>query len=306
MIPESRVLDVAAARAGRRVAAFVELSKPRLVVMILLTTGVGFYLGSRGMPDYLRLLPTLIGTALAAAGTLALNQYIERDTDAKMRRTQSRPLPEGRLLAADALLFGIVTTAAGLVYLTVAVNALSGLVTAVITVSYLFVYTPMKRRTPLCTIMGAIPGALPPVTGWAAARGGLGMEAWILFAILFLWQLPHSLAIARLYRDDYARAGIRFLPVVEPDARSTARQIVSNSLALLVVGLLPTLVGMAGSVYFVCALALSGALLAYGVSFALSRTASAARQLLLASLLYLPALLIAMALDKVPSVLLIR
>jgi protoheme IX farnesyltransferase len=298
MIDGSGVLD-ADVTLVRRMLAFAELGKPRVVVMVLITTFVGFYLGSQGLTDYLRLLPTLIGTALAAAGTLALNQYIERDVDAKMQRTRQRPLPDGRLQPYDALAFGVATTLAGLVYLALAVNALSAAVTAFTTVSYLFLYTPLKRRTPLCSIVGAVPGALPPLTGWTAARGAFGVEAWILFAILFLWQLPHSLAIARLYRDDYARAGIRLLPVVEPDSKSTGRQIVINCLALLVVGLLPTLVGLAGPVYFVAALTFGTLFLGYGVAFALSRTITAARQLVFASLLYLPATLLMMALDKV-------
>jgi len=298
MIDGSGVLDADVTRV-RRMLAFAELGKPRVVVMVLITTFVGFYLGSQGLTDYLRLLPTLIGTALAAAGTLALNQYIERDVDAQMHRTRQRPLPDGRLQPYDALAFGVATTLAGLVYLAFAVNALSAAVTAFTTVSYLFFYTPLKRRTPLCSIVGAVPGALPPLTGWTAARGGFGVEAWILFAILFLWQLPHSLAIARLYRDDYARAGIRLLPVVEPDSKSTGRQIVVNCLALLVVGLLPTLVGLAGPVYFIAALIFGALFLGYGVAFALSRTVTAARQLLFASLLYLPATLLMMALDKV-------
>lgn len=299
MIDGSEVLAADLTRA-QRAMAFAELGKPRVVVMVLVTTFVGFYLGSRGLPEYLRLLPTLIGTALAAAGTLALNQYMERDVDAKMQRTRQRPLPDGRLQPSEALVFGVTVTLAGLVYLAVAVNALSAGVTAATTVSYLFFYTPLKRRTPLCSIIGAIPGALPPLTGWTAARDAFGIEAWILFAILFLWQLPHSLAIARLYRDDYARAGIRLLPVVEPDAKSTGRQIVANCLALLVVGLLPTLVGLAGPLYFVAALILGGLFLGYAVAFALSRTVTAARQLMFASLLYLPATLLLMALDKVP------
>ncbi len=300
MIQQSSVLDADVTRARRHVADFVELGKPRVVLMVLVTTWVGFYLGSQGMPDYLRLLPTLIGTALAAAGTLALNQYLERDLDAMMQRTRRRPLPDGRMQPADALLFGVVITAAGLLYLTFAVNVLAGVVTAFTTFSYLFIYTPLKRKSPLCSIAGAVPGALPPVTGWVASHNGFGVEAWILFAILFLWQLPHSLAIARVYRDDYAKAGIRLLPVVEPDARSTGRQIVTNCLALLVVGLLPTLVGLAGPVYFIAALVLGVTFLGYGVAFALARTVPSARQLMFASLFYLPALLIVLALDKVP------
>jgi len=299
MMHESGVLAADVTRA-RRVLAYAELGKPRVVVMVLITTFVGFYLGSRGMPDYLRLLPTLIGTALAAAGTLALNQYLERDVDSKMQRTRFRPLPEGRLQPSEALAFGAFTTLAGLAYLALAVNLVCAAATAAITVSYLFVYTPLKRRTPLCSIIGAVPGALPPLAGWVAARATFDIEAWILFAILFLWQLPHSLAIARLYRDDYARAGIRLLPVVEPDAKSTGRQIVANCLALLVVGLLPTVVGLAGPVYFIAAFVFGALFLGYGVAFALARTATAARQLLFASLLYLPATLLVMALDKVP------
>ena len=300
MMPGSGVLVADAARVRRRVLDFVELGKPRLVSMILITTFVGFYLGSDGVPPLLRLLPTLIGTGLAAAGTLALNQYWERAVDAQMRRTQSRPLPDGRLQPTEALVFALVLTVAGLLYLAVAVNVLAAAVTAFTTVSYLFCYTPMKLRTPLCTLVGAVPGALPPVTGWVAARGTVGVEAWVLFTILFLWQLPHSLAIAQLYRDDYARAGIRLLPVVEPDGRSTGRQVVSNCLALLVVGLLPTLVGLAGPVYFVAALVFGLAFLGYGIAFARARTAPAARHLLFASLLYLPAILLVMALDKAP------
>jgi protoheme IX farnesyltransferase len=301
MIEPSDALAFDAARSRWRAMDFAELGKPRVVVMVLITTFVGFYLGSRGTTDLLRVLPTLVGTGLAAAGTLALNQFLERDLDAKMERTRRRPLPEGRLQPADALVFGVVTTVAGLLYLTVAVNGLSGAVTAATSVSYLFLYTPLKRKTPLCSVVGAVPGALPPVTGWVAAHNALGVEAAILFAILFLWQLPHSLAIARMYRDDYARAGIRVLPVVEPDAKSTGRQIVSNCLALLLVGLLPSFVGLAGPVYFLSALVLGGMFLAYGIAFARLRTIGSARQLLLASLLYLPALLIVMALDKLPA-----
>lgn len=298
MIEQSRALDFDTTRASRAMD-FVALTKPRVVVMVLVTTCVGFYLGTQGTTDYLHLLRTLLGTALAAGGTLALNQFLERNVDAKMDRTRSRPLPDGRLQPAESAIFGSVVTLAGLLYLTLAVSLLSGIVTAATSVSYLFMYTPLKRKTPLCSIVGAVPGALPPVTGWVAAHQGFGVEAWILFAILFLWQLPHSLAIAQLYRDDYARAGIRLLPIVEPDAKSTGRQVVTNCSALLVVGLLPTLVGLTGPAYFVAALVLGMAFLGYGIAFALARTATAARQLLLASLVYLPVLLIVMALDKV-------
>jgi len=290
-------------RIGTRAADFVELTKPRLVVMVLITAGVGFYLGTVDGSDALAIIPTLIGTALAAAGTLALNQFVERDVDARMERTRRRPLPDGRVQPWEALAFGTLLTLLGLGYLAVAVNPLCSAVTGLTTVTYLFCYTPLKRYTPLCTLVGAVPGALPPVTGWTAARDSIGIEAWILFSILFLWQLPHSLAIARLYRDDYARAGIKLLPVVEPDARSTARHVVANCFALLLVGLLPTCVGLAGPVYFGVALVIGLVFLGYGIAFARAPGVPTARQLLFASLLYLPALLLVMALDKVSQTL---
>ncbi|MGH7370301.1 MAG: heme o synthase, partial [Candidatus Methylomirabilales bacterium] len=212
----------------RYLADFFALTRPRVVLMVMITTLVGFYLASVGTPDYVRLTQTLVGLGFAAGGTLALNQYLERDVDARMQRTRLRPLPDGRLQPSEALIFGVAITGAGLLHLALFVNSLSAFVTAISVGSYLFLYTPLKRKTSLCSIVGAVPGALPPVIGWAAARGELGVEAWVLFAILFLWQIPHSLAIARLYRDDYARAGIRLLPVIEPDGGSTGRQIVSN------------------------------------------------------------------------------
>jgi protoheme IX farnesyltransferase len=223
---------------------------------------------------------------------------LERDLDARMDRTRRRPLPEGRIDPTAALGFGVLTTVLGLVYLTLAVNALAALVTVVIVVSYLFLYTPLKQRTSLCSVVGALPGALPPVAGFVAVRGSLSIEGCVLFAILFLWQIPHSLAIARLYRDDYARAGMRLLPVVEPDGLSTGRQVVINSLALLAVGLVPTLIGLAGGVYFLVAFALGLCLLGYAVALALWQRATDARRLLFASLVYLPVLLIFMVFDK--------
>jgi protoheme IX farnesyltransferase len=299
VIPAQDAPLAAARVAGaRRLLAYADLAKPRVVVLIALTTLVGFYLGSQGSTDYWLLFHTLASTALAAAGTLALNQYLERDLDAMMLRTRSRPLPAGRLAPRDALAFGNLVAAAGIVYQSLAVGALPALVTAVITASYLFLYTPMKRWTPFCSVVGAVPGALPPVTGWAAATGNLEIGAWVLFAILFLWQLPHSLAIARMYRDDYARAGIRLLPVIDPDGGSTGRQIVINSLALLSVALLPTVVGLSGLVYFYAALALGIALLGYSVQLARTRALADARRLLFASLIYLPTLLAIMAADK--------
>ena len=282
----------------RRALDFLALTKPRVVLMVVVTTLVGYYLGSAGDQGYLRLVHTLVGTALAAAGTLALNQFLERDVDARMVRTRGRPLPDGRLQPTEALVFGSLTTLSGVLYLALAVGVASALVTAVTAGLYLFAYTPLKRVTPLCMVLGAVPGALPPVTGWVAARGDLGIGAWVLFSILFLWQLPHTLAIARLYREDYARAGIRVLPVVDPQGASTERQIVAGCLALHAVGLLPTLVGLAGPLYFFGALTLGAVFLACGMAQAVAPSALAARRLVLASVVYLPMLLALMALDK--------
>lgn len=301
MISRTDAWALSPARVRERAADYLALVKPRVVGMVLVTTAVGFYLGSRGALDYAGLLLALLGTGLAAGGTMALNQFLERDVDARMERTRLRPLPDGRLQPLEGLAFGAGLTVAGVLVLGLGLNWLSGLVTAVTAASYLFLYTPLKRRTPLCTVVGAISGGLPPVTGWAAAGGGLGLEPGILFAILFLWQMPHTLAIGSLYREDYARAGIRVLPVVDADGRSTGLQIVTASLALLVVALLPTLVGLAGPVYFVGALALGLAFLGTGIPLARARSAGAAWRLMVASLIYLPALLTLLVLGKGPS-----
>jgi heme o synthase len=292
-------LAVTEANVLRRASDFLELAKPRVVLMVLITAFVGFYVGSGAVPNYVELLQMLFGTALAAGGTLALNQYLERDTDSVMERTRHRPLPDGRLQPREAVWFGALVTLAGLLYLALAVNLMSAGVTAVITLTYLLLYTPLKRKSSLCMLVGAVPGALPPVIGWVAAGGALTVDAWVLFAILFLWQVPHTLAIARLYRDDYAKAGIRFLPVIDPDSGSTDRQIISHTAALLVVSLLPTLLGFAGTVYFVAAFVLGVVFLANGISLAMNSTFPGARRLLYASLIYLPALLLVMALDRV-------
>jgi heme o synthase len=283
----------------KRALDYLALTKPRVVLMVLITAFVGFYLASPGELHWLLLGHTLIGVALASGGTLALNQYLERELDARMLRTRERPLPEGRLQPGEALGFGVAITASGLIYLTWLVNPLSGLITAGSVASYLFLYTPLKQKTPFCLMVGAVPGALPPVTGWAAASGGLSLEAWVLFAILFLWQIPHSLSIAVLYREDYARANFQLLPVVEPEGTRTGRQIVVHSLALLAVGLLPTSLQVAGAVYFVTAFVLGMAMLICGVMVAISYSSAAARRLLFASLIYLPALLVMMAVDKI-------
>jgi protoheme IX farnesyltransferase len=300
MNSSTSTVNIATTSASRRVADFCELTKPRIVLMVLITAFVGYYAGSGAVPDYVQLMEMLLGTALAAGGTLTLNQFLERDTDAMMDRTRRRPLPDGRLQANDALWFGIALTSLGLVYLALSVNWLSAFVAAAITLSYLLAYTPMKRFSSLCVPVGAVPGALPPVIGWVAARGELSVDAWVLFAIMFLWQIPHTLAIACLYREDFAKAGIQFLPVIEPDGESTNRQIIVHCSALLVVGLLPTLIGLAGAIYFIVAFLLGIGFLASGVSLVMAPTRSGARRLLFASLIYLPALLLVMALDRVP------
>jgi protoheme IX farnesyltransferase len=288
--------------AQRRLADFVALTKPRVVVMVVLTTLFGYYLAAAaGAFDWLRLATTLLGTTLAAAGAMALNQYLERDLDAQMLRTRQRPLPDGRLAPWDALAFGAALTVVGVLVLLIAVNPLSAVVTAATSVSYLFAYTPLKARTSLCTLIGAVPGALPPLTGWAAASGELSAAAWAIFAIMFIWQIPHSLAIAQMYRDDYARAGFRLLPVVDPDGSSTTRQILTYSLALLSVGMLPTLLGLAGPIYFVASIVLGLGLLASSLRLARSAKTADARRLMFASLLYLPCLLAIMAADKLPA-----
>ena len=289
-----------AARDRRQVAVdLVALTKPRVVLMVLVTTLMGYDVALTGPADYLRLIHLLIGSLLAAGGTLALNQYRERDLDARMDRTRARPLPAGRLQPLEAWLFGVALTLVGTAYLAALVNPLVALVTLATTILYLFAYTPLKRRTPLCTLVGAVAGALPPVAGWAAARGDVAPGAWVLFAILFLWQLPHTLAIARLYRDDYARAGVRVLPVVDPDGASTERQVVLSCVALVSVSLLPAVAGWTGPIYLAGALVLGLAFSAVGVEQALVPSPRAARHVLLASLIYLPLLLGLMAFDRI-------
>jgi protoheme IX farnesyltransferase len=280
---------------------YVELAKPRLVMMVLVVAFVGFYMGAPGVPDWWQLLHLLLGIALAAGGTLALNGYMERDVDALMPRTQSRPLPEGRIQPFPALTFGVVTTGVGLLYLLYVVHPLSAVVTLATVGSYLFCYTPLKMKTWWCSLIGAVPGALPPVAGWVAARGTVGLEAWALFAILFLWQIPHSLAIAWLYRDEYAQAGFQLLPVVDPAGHSTGRQVVAHCLALLAAGVLPSMLGMTGVVSGIVIFALGVMFLGYGITLARFYTAAAARRLLLASLVYLPLTFLLLALDKLPQ-----
>ncbi|HEU4400723.1 MAG TPA: heme o synthase [Candidatus Polarisedimenticolia bacterium] len=286
-------------RVGRlRLADYLELTKPRVTSMVLVTTAVGFYLGSGGRVDLALLLNALLGTALVAGGTSALNQYLEREADGRMLRTRGRPLPAGRLEPLQALLFAVAISTAGLVHLALTVNIMTVGLAALTLSTYVFGYTPMKKVSSLCTIVGAIPGALPPLGGWVAARGEIDARGLALFAILFVWQMPHALAIAWMYRDDYARGGFVLLPVLDPEGGSTARQIIAHCLVLLPLSLVPTMLGMAGKVYFGAALILGVALTACAVPIAVRGTVRSARRLLLASVVYLPLLLGIMAFDR--------
>lgn len=279
---------------------YFALTKPRVTFMVLLTMMFGFYIGAEDEMNWLLLAHALFGTALVAGGTSALNQYLERELDAKMLRTKNRPLPSGRISPNAALAFGVLISISGLAHLLVFVNPLTALLAGFTLASYVFLYTPLKTRSAISTIVGAVPGALPPMGGWTAARGELGIEAWVLFAILFIWQLPHFLAIAWLYREDYARGGFPMLPVIDPEGHSVGRQVLTNCLALLPVSLLPTLVGMAGSTYFFGALGLSLLFFISGLGVTTKRTNLSAQRLMRASLLYLPFLLSLMAFDKTP------
>ena len=282
-----------------RFAVFSELVKARLTLLVLITTLVGFYVGARGALDWALMMHTLLGTALLACGAAALNQLIEREHDAKMRRTEGRPLPSGRLQPDTVLLFGGFSSMAGLIYLAFAVNLLTSLLGAVTLVTYVFVYTPLKRVTWLNTTVGAIPGALPPLMGWTAATGELAGAGWALFAILFFWQIPHFLAIAWMYRDEYARAGFVMLPGVDPTGERTAHQAVSHAIGLLIVSLCPVLFRVAGAIYFVGALLIGLIFLAAAFAFARQLNVPRARQLFFASIIYLPLLLGLMVFDKI-------
>jgi protoheme IX farnesyltransferase len=270
--------------------AYLELTKPRITFLIVLTSAAGFCLGARPAIDLLLMAHAMIGIALLSSGIATLNQYMERELDALMRRTALRPLPTGKLAPFEALLFGMALILAAEIYLALFVNPLTAILGIPIIVGYLFLYTPLKTRTSLSTVVGAFPGAMPPLMGWTSARGELGVEAWVLFAILFLWQFPHFLAIAWMYREDYGRAGILMLPVVEPEGRVTGQQIVAYTLLLLPVSLLPTLLGISGTVYFYGALVLGLGFLYSSICAALSKSRQHARRLLLVSVIYLPLL----------------
>ena len=291
--------DAAAARA--RIADYVMLSKPRVTAMVLLTTLAGFYMGSTAGLDTGLLACTLLGTGLAAAGASALNQYLERDADGRMRRTRGRPLPGGRLAPQRALLFGGVLAAAGILFLALAVNGLAAGLVALTLLTYVLLYTPLKTRSPLCTLVGSLPGALPPLVGSVAAEGRITAVGVGLFAILFVWQLPHALAIACLYRDDYDRGGYLMLPVVAGDNSATGRIALLYALALVPVTLLPAVWGGAGTLYVAAALVLGGLQAAAAAPLARTGSLPAARRLLLASVVYLPVLLALMAFDRQPG-----
>jgi protoheme IX farnesyltransferase len=288
-------------RAGVR--TYLELTKPRITFMVLVTTAVGFILGQGihaggGALPLALFFHALAGTGLVASSASALNQVLERKHDAKMRRTAGRPLPSGRLDPDRALAFAVVLGIVGLVWLAAAVNLLTAVLGAATLAGYVFVYTPMKRVSSLSTVIGAAPGAMPPVMGWAAYTGELGPGAWALFGILFFWQLPHFLAIAWMYRADYAAAGFPMLPVIEPDGASTARQSILWSAALIPLSLLPSALGLTGIVYAVGAVGLGLAYLAASLTFGRDRTGLAGRRLLLVSVVYLPGILGAMLADR--------
>ncbi len=292
------VVQLERLRARERFAAFMELTKPRITFLIVLTAAAGFALASTATIDYALMSKSMFGIALLSSGIATLNQYMERDLDLLMRRTANRPLPSGKLMPWEALTFGITLTVLAEVYLSVFVNPLTGLIGLTVIAGYLFAYTPLKTRTSLSTMVGAFPGAAPPLIGWAAARGELGLEAWVLFAILFLWQFPHFLAIAWMYREDYGRAGILMLPVVEPDGKVTGQQIVVYTLMLLPVSLLPTALGIAGKVYLYGAIVLGLLFLYSSLRAAFSKSRQEARRLLLVSVIYLPLLFILMVINS--------
>lgn len=297
-VPATTGWDATDAPSTRRAADFVTLAKPRLNLLVVFTTAAGLYLASPNGVALSVLLHTLMGTALIAGGAAALNQVLERDTDALMRRTRARPIASGRLRPSQGLLFGLALSITGLIELATAVNLISAAIAGLTLGSYVLVYTPLKRRTSLATIVGAVPGALPPVIGWVAATGSLTLPALILFGISFFWQMPHFLAIAWLYRDEYAAAGIPLLPVLEPDGRRTGRQALLHSAALWPVSLLPPLVGLAGGFYLVVATVLGLTLIALSANFARDRSTVAARRLFLFSITYLPLLWGALVADR--------
>lgn len=277
---------------------YFQLTKPRIALLIVISTAVGYCFGTSGDFGLITLFHTLLGTALMAAGSATLNQWYERDVDAKMKRTRNRPIPAGTISAIHAFYFGVLTSLIGAVELWLFANREAALLSCLTSFGYLLVYTPLKRKGPLCTTVGAIPGAMPPLIGFAAAHGNLAVEAWILFGILFLWQFPHFHAIAWMYREDYERGDIKMLAVVEPNGKALARQVIVTLVLLIPVTLAPTFLHMAGKVYFVAALLLGLAFLYFGVQIWRERTHQGARKLLLASVIYMPVLFAFLVFDS--------
>ncbi|HET9332685.1 MAG TPA: heme o synthase [Gemmatimonadota bacterium] len=279
---------------------YLILTKVRITALVLVTTAAGFLLASSARLDPALLAWTLLGTGLAASGAAALNQFLEREADARMRRTAGRPIPAGRMTPARGLTVGVALSVVGVAILVAFVNLLTGFLALATVLLYVGVYTPLKRMTPLNTIIGAIPGAIPPVMGWTAVTGEAGLPAWVLFAILFLWQLPHFLAIAWIFRDDYRLGGFPMLPVIDPDGEATGRQVALYCAALVPVSLIPTFLGLAGPIYFFGALVLGLAFLGAGLMMAVRRRGKEARRVLLASVTYLPLLLALLVADRAP------
>lgn len=277
---------------------YLELTKPRILVMILVTTALGYYMGAQGIDSWLRFIITLVGTGLTSGGAAALNCYVERDIDSQMHRTKNRALPLGKIEPGRALLLGLSLVVGGTVLLCWQVNLLTGLLALMTAFLYVVIYTPLKQYTWLNTFVGAIPGAIPPLGGWAAATGELSFPAWILFLILFLWQHPHFYAIAWMYKDDYKRGGLQMLPVVQPDGLSTFRQVIVYGALLIPISLLPTVIGLSGAIYFWGALAAGIWFLSAGVRLGLYRGVQDARKVLRVSIIYLPLLLLLIVLDR--------
>ena len=291
-IQEIRVLG-----ARERIAAFVELTKPRIAFMLLLTSAASFYIGTKGSFDFALFANAMIGIALLAFGVATLNQYIERDTDALMDRTARRPLPTGKITPMEAMVFGVLQCAVAELYLFALVNPLTAVLGLTVIIGYVFLYTPLKTRTSASTAIGAIPGAMPPLMGWTAASNEITIGAWALFVLLFLWQFPHFLAIAWMYREQYAKAGILMLPVVEPEGKITARQIVLFTIMLVAVSLSPFFLGFAGVIYLVGASILGIWFLMESIQTARAKNVEKARRLLMVSVLYLPLIFGLLVLD---------
>jgi heme o synthase len=290
--------QVVAPRTQNALADYIDLTKPRLNFLVVASSAAGYYLGTQGTPDAVLMLEAVAGTALVAAGAAVLNQVYERDTDALMRRTRRRPLPDARVGHSDATIFGSVLALAGLALLVGRANGLAAALALLTLVVYLAIYTPMKRQTPMATLVGALPGALPPLIGWTASRGTVDAGGAALFAIVFLWQIPHFMAISWMYREDYQAAGFPMLAVVDPGGRRAARQAVIYSVALLPVSLAPSLAGIAGPAYALTAVVLGAALTALAVRFSRARNDATARALFFGSIVYLPLLWIAMIANK--------